>query len=74
MPRPLPCDHTTKYRTISGWCNNLRFPNYGNAFEPLRRLISPAYDDGLILFFLIKTKISFFIGFDLPRTRGRNGR
>ncbi|VDL71064.1 unnamed protein product [Nippostrongylus brasiliensis] len=34
-----------KYRTYSGLCNNVLHPRYGAAYEPLRRLIPPDYED-----------------------------
>lgn len=35
----LPCDHTTKFRTLTGWCNNLNFPEYGKSIRAFTRLL-----------------------------------
>lgn len=43
----LPCDHTSPFRTITGWCNNLAHPHYGKSISLFERLLPPAYDDGI---------------------------
>ena len=47
----LPCDHTSRFRTATGWCNNLNSPEFGKSFRAKSRLLRPAYDDGNSSFF-----------------------
>ncbi|KAG8228883.1 hypothetical protein J437_LFUL007620 [Ladona fulva] len=42
-----PCDHTSKYRSVTGWCNNLRKPELGKSLRAFHRLLPSAYEDGL---------------------------
>jgi peroxidase len=41
------CDPSARYRTFSGWCNNLASPFWGQANTVLRRLFPAVYDDGI---------------------------
>uniref|UniRef100_T1IHP0 Peroxidase n=1 Tax=Strigamia maritima TaxID=126957 RepID=T1IHP0_STRMM len=43
----LPCDHTSRFRTFTGLCNNLRHPTYGKSYKAFQRLLPPVYDDNL---------------------------
>lgn len=43
----LPCDHTTPYRTATGWCNNLAKPELGKSQNLFDRFLLPAYEDGV---------------------------
>lgn len=43
----LPCDHTSKYRSITGWCNNLKTPGRGKSLRAFARLLPPKYGDGI---------------------------
>ena len=42
----ITCDHTSKFRTNDGSCNNLAHPYWGMAETPLVRFLCSAYDDG----------------------------
>lgn len=47
LEEPFPCDHTYPFRSITGWCNNLRNPEYGMSFRTFSRFVDPKYDDGI---------------------------
>jgi len=45
-PSSSSCSKSTRYRTISGVCNNLKHPEWGSRGQPLFRLLPPNYEDG----------------------------
>lgn len=42
---PAPCTNS-KYRTLDGSCNNLKYPQWGAANTRYGRLVAPRYADG----------------------------
>ncbi|XP_063852971.1 uncharacterized protein LOC135095795 isoform X2 [Scylla paramamosain] len=60
----LPCDHTSRFRTATGWCNNLNFPSFGKSFRAKSRLLRPSYEDGLS-----KPRVTSVTGKPLPSPR-----
>ncbi|XP_065281622.2 salivary peroxidase/catechol oxidase-like [Dermacentor albipictus] len=45
-PEP-PCNASKPYREIDGSCNNVDHPDWGKTDSCLRRVLSPAYSDGI---------------------------
>ncbi|RXG55343.1 Peroxidasin-like protein [Armadillidium vulgare] len=43
----ITCNPDYPYRTIPGWCNNLQNPYWGASLLPFRRLLRPAYANGV---------------------------
>lgn len=41
------CDFNNPYRTLDGTCNNKQHTWWGQSVTPFRRLLPPAYEDGL---------------------------
>ncbi|XP_055342135.1 uncharacterized protein LOC129590786 [Paramacrobiotus metropolitanus] len=41
------CDATSKFRSISGHCNNLNHPEFGETDRIFSRFLAPQYDDGV---------------------------
>ncbi|XP_063868298.1 peroxidasin-like [Scylla paramamosain] len=60
----LPCDHTLRFRTATGWCNNLNFPSFGKSFRAKSRLLRPSYENGLS-----KPRVTSVTGKPLPSPR-----
>ena len=55
--RQIYCDFANPYRSLDGACNNRNHIWWGQSVTPFRRLLAPAYDDGI----------------DAPRTRSVTG-
>ncbi|CAF0816026.1 unnamed protein product [Brachionus calyciflorus] len=45
--KPIACDLSFPYRTFDGTCNNLKNTWWGKADTPYKRIVRPAYADGL---------------------------
>lgn len=43
-----PCNVHNPYRSFSGYCNNLKNPNYGKSMTTFRRLAAAVYENGKI--------------------------
>ncbi|CAG2116540.1 unnamed protein product, partial [Medioppia subpectinata] len=43
----VPCDHTTPFRSISGFCNNINNPEFGKSMRVFDRILPPVYEDGI---------------------------
>ncbi|XP_015597950.1 uncharacterized protein LOC107269047 [Cephus cinctus] len=63
-PDEGPCDPTTPYRTLTGYCNNLRNPNLGKSLTVFARLLPPVYEDGVS-----KPRTTSVTGIPLPNPR-----
>jgi len=44
-----PCDHTSIFRSITGWCNNLRSPGRGKSLRAFSRLLPALVSKSLLL-------------------------
>ena len=44
--RDIHCDKRALYRSIDGSCNNIRHPEWGQANQPLARMLDPQYNEG----------------------------
>ncbi|XP_037820579.1 uncharacterized protein LOC119609748 [Lucilia sericata] len=61
---PVACDTTTPFRTFTGYCNNLRNPNWGKSLTTFSRLLPAQYDDGIS-----KPRLLAVTGAPLPNPR-----
>lgn len=43
--KPVKCE-VSKYRTLSGMCNNLEYPSWGSSRSAMLRFLPPDYSDG----------------------------
>ena len=46
----LECDKRSRFRSVTGSCNNLLRPHQGSSHTPYRRLLPPSYSDGTMGF------------------------